>query len=124
MNVKLPTEHHLEFFSLKGGCTGLSESTLVKMPHCWKSHALAHICYFQPCSLTFHQEQEEKIIQNLRTFTKFVIYRGSYISAHVLLNLLGDLRKKDKMRGLFRKRAFYLFFATRLINSIIQEHEC
>ena len=29
--VKLLTEHHLEFLGLKGGCTGLSESTLVKM---------------------------------------------------------------------------------------------
>ena len=38
MSVKLLTEHHLEFLSLKGGCTGLSESTHVKMPHCWKSH--------------------------------------------------------------------------------------
>ena len=28
MTVKLLTEHHLEFLSLKGGCTGLSESTL------------------------------------------------------------------------------------------------
>ena len=37
MIVKLLTEHHLEFLSLKGGCRGLSESTLVKMPHCWKS---------------------------------------------------------------------------------------
>ena len=44
MIVKLLTEHHLEFLSLKGGCTGSSESTLVKMPHCWKSHALAQIC--------------------------------------------------------------------------------
>ena len=42
MTVKLRTEHHLEFLNLKGGCTGLSESTLVKMPHCWKSH-VAHI---------------------------------------------------------------------------------
>ena len=41
MIVKLLTEHHLEFLSFKGGCTGLSESTLVKMPHCWKSHAMA-----------------------------------------------------------------------------------
>ena len=43
MIVKLLTEHHLEFLSLKGGCRGSSESTHVKMPHCWKSHALAHI---------------------------------------------------------------------------------
>ena len=27
-------------------------------------------------------------------------YRGSYMSAHVLLNLLNELGKKDKMRGL------------------------
>ena len=32
--LKLLTEHHLEFVSLKGGCTGSSKSTLVKMPHC------------------------------------------------------------------------------------------
>ena len=30
MSVKLLTEHHLEFVSLKRGCTGSSESTLVK----------------------------------------------------------------------------------------------
>ena len=30
MNVKLLTEHRLEFISLKGGCIGSSESTLVK----------------------------------------------------------------------------------------------
>ena len=43
MIVKLLTEHHLEFLSLKGSCTGSSESTLVKMPHCWKSHVAAQI---------------------------------------------------------------------------------
>ena len=43
MIVKLLTEHHLEFVSLKGGCTGLSDSTHVKMPHYWKSHAMAQI---------------------------------------------------------------------------------
>ena len=36
MSVKLLTEHHLEFLSLKGDYTGSSESTLVKMPYCWK----------------------------------------------------------------------------------------
>ena len=39
-------------------------------------------------------------------------YGGSYMNAHVLLNILNDLRKRDKMRGLH------------LITSIIQEHEC
>ena len=47
MIVKLLTERHLEFLSLKGGCTGSSESTLVKMSNCWKSHALAHMIYHE-----------------------------------------------------------------------------
>ena len=45
MTVKLLTEHHLEFLSLKVGCAALSESTHVKMPHCWKSHVAAHVCF-------------------------------------------------------------------------------
>ena len=52
MSVKLLTEHHLRFLSLKGGFIGSSESTLVKMPHCWKSHVMAHMFYegkFLPC---------------------------------------------------------------------------
>ena len=43
MIVKLLTEHHFEFLSLKGDCTGLSESTHVKMPHCWKSCVAPHL---------------------------------------------------------------------------------
>ena len=42
MIVKLLTEHHLEYLSLTGGCIGSSESTLVKMPHCLKSHVTVH----------------------------------------------------------------------------------
>ena len=42
MIVKLLTEHPFEFLRLKGGCTGLCVSTLVKMLNCWKSHAAAH----------------------------------------------------------------------------------
>ena len=51
MSVKLLTEHHLEFLSLKGGYTGSSESTLDKMPHCWKSHVTAPILLY----LTFER---------------------------------------------------------------------
>ena len=43
------------------------------------------------------------------------------MSAHVLLNLLNELRTKIKCEAF---RAFHLFFAKNLINSIIQEHEC
>ena len=47
MTAKLLAEHHLEFLSLKGGCTGSSESTLVIIPHCWKSHVTAHFIIWE-----------------------------------------------------------------------------
>ena len=43
MIVMLLTEQLVDFLSLKGGCTCSSESTLVKMPHCWKSHVTANL---------------------------------------------------------------------------------
>ena len=51
MIAKLLTEYHLEFLSLKGGCRGgSSESTLVKMSNCWKSHAAAQLlCVITRC---------------------------------------------------------------------------
>ena len=33
-------------------------------------------------------------------FFVYLLYRGSYMSAHVLLNLLNELGKRDQMRGL------------------------
>ena len=46
MSVNLLTEHHLEFLSLKGGCTDSTESFHVKMPHCWKLHVMTHLNEF------------------------------------------------------------------------------
>ena len=46
MSVKLLTEHRLEFERLIGGCTGSSESTLVKMPHSWKSYVVAQFMIY------------------------------------------------------------------------------
>ena len=73
MIVKLLTEHHLEFLSLKGGCRGLSESTLVKISNCWKSHAPAQlirediiISLIQHFEADFPQKVSLKI---LKTFT-------------------------------------------------------
>ena len=62
MNVKLLTEHHLDFLSLKGGCTGLSESTPVKKPHCRKSYVAAQLYtwYFK----NFIKEKEEEDREN------------------------------------------------------------
>ena len=50
MIVKLLTEHHLEFLSLKGGCRGSSESTHIKK-HIVGNHmhwliSLSYICNF------------------------------------------------------------------------------
>ena len=47
MTVKLLTEHHLEFLSFKGGCTG------VKMAHRWKSHVAAQMNLTYICSLHY-----------------------------------------------------------------------
>ena len=43
MTVKLLTERLLEPPSLKGCFTGLSQSALVKMSHCWTSHVEAQM---------------------------------------------------------------------------------
>ena len=42
------------------------------------------------------------IVQFLEVLVIYLLYlyRGSYMSAHVLLNLLNKLGKRDKMRGL------------------------
>ena len=54
LSVKLLTEYHLEFLSLTGSYTGSSESTLVKIPHCWKSHVTSQI-HFLACSVTWSE---------------------------------------------------------------------
>ena len=46
MIIELLTEHHLDCLSLKGGCRGSSESPLVKMSNCLKSHATAQLISF------------------------------------------------------------------------------
>ena len=35
------------FLSLNGGCTGSSESTLDKMPYCWKSYVATQMSQFE-----------------------------------------------------------------------------
>ena len=54
MIVKLLTEQHLEFLSLKGDYRGSSESTLVKLSSCWKSHATAHLKIQRFCLIFNH----------------------------------------------------------------------
>ena len=47
--------------------------------------------------------------------------RESYMSAHVLLNLLNKFGENDKMQGFAEH---HRFSQTNLINSMIQEHKC
>ena len=44
------------------------------------------------------------------------------MSAHILLNLLNELKKRDKMRGLPRILSFFRNEFNKFIK--IQEHEC
>ena len=64
MSVKLLTDYHLEFLSLKGGFTGSSESTLVKIPHCWKSHVTAHNIFLRHCYLCNTCVREKPCLNN------------------------------------------------------------
>ena len=48
------------------------------------------------------------------------VNRGSYMSAHVLLNLLNEFRKSVKVRGLPSICSLFRIE----FNAIIQEHEC
>ena len=85
MIVKLLTEHHLEFLSLKGGCTGSSEYTIVKVPHCWKSHDTAHILRV----LSFSQRQLFQV--STTCFSKYrslTLFSAIHINCG-LLSLLG-----------------------------------
>ena len=70
MSVKLLTEHHLEFLSLTGGCTGSSESTLVKMPHSWKSHVVAQMKYFN----NFQSKPEFRCLKSLTEISLLGLY--------------------------------------------------
>ena len=75
MTVKLLTELHLDFLSLKGHYTGSSESMLVKMSHCCKSHVVAQrgtfICahawiFFKFCMLITHYIRTMKMCLSIR----------------------------------------------------------
>ena len=79
MTVELLTEHCLEFLSLTGGCTGSSESTLVKMSNCWKSHAAAHISSLSRTKMVYYSNVCPEIVKivyfyMLKMFRKWKLY--------------------------------------------------
>ena len=78
MGVELLTKHHLEFLSLKGVCTGSSESTHVKMPHCWKSHVKAQISKNMGITILFRPRRNKTCFWGFReseTLTSLSSYR-------------------------------------------------
>ena len=70
MSAKLLTEHCLEFVSLKGGCTGSSESTLVRMPHCV---AAQYMIYWLRADAYFISQRKGKI----QTSTTNLVFHAS-----------------------------------------------
>ena len=84
MNVQLLAEQHFEFLSLKEGCTECSESTLIKMPYCWKSHVTAHITMF---STPFSSYNEALIKLSNKNDFKSLLIISQEVQQYLLHNL-------------------------------------
>ena len=52
------------------------------------------------CRICQHTKPNNNGAWSTSTYRKGIKHRGSYMSAHVLLNLLNELGKRDQMRGL------------------------
>ena len=78
MRVLLLTEYHLEFLSLKGGCTDSSKSTLVKMTHCWKSHVATLIEILMVSNRNFRSRVQSPL-KKLAGLFYFLIFRAMTI---------------------------------------------
>ena len=120
MTVKLLTEHHLEFLSLKGGCTGSSESTLVNMRHCWKSHVAAQILVRSPLVkqllILFSGSAMPRLFlvlnEGLTYPTHFLKSRGSGIRNDFL-----EYRNKKKSAFL-RNETFFIHYSLQIQQNI------
>ena len=80
MIVKLLTEPHSGFLSLTGSCTGWSESTLVKMPHCWKSQVVAQLC-----CLSLYVQEYLVLMYHTTLSKEFLGYDGDWNSHTITL---------------------------------------
>ena len=92
MRVKLLTEHYFESLSLKGCCTSSSEFTYVKTPHCWKSHAMAHLCHKKGSGtlttkrIEKYQEQNFRVILQILTCdsSKSLLVNPKYVVSNCM----------------------------------------
>ena len=74
---------------IKRGCAGWSESTLVKMPHCWKSHVAVQLLYRFFRSLIYPFLVKSGKTMGLRVFLNAVVFcmlngylQSSYLMYH------------------------------------------
>ena len=96
----ISAKHHLEFLSLKRGCTGLSESTHVKMPHCWLSHVKAHIVITLALNLLIFS-CSENFVCLLHKQHKFKCFPNNFIKeAFITLTTL-QLRREQSDLSLY-----------------------
>ena len=92
MSVDLLTKQYSEFLSLTEACTGSSESALVKMPFCWKSHAAAQILKEKPCAIhKFHKYILTQIFFFARAYINNTGWFPSYNFANVIISKLLQL---------------------------------
>ena len=107
-SIMLLTDQHLGSLSLKGGCTGLSESTHVKIPHCLKSHVTAHmhkyqnLMYCHECirlGILLLVHFNEKVHQSRRSLWALAM---SHLTSFHLSLMMGRRRKRSwKRREMF-----------------------
>ena len=129
MFVQLLTEHHLEFLSLNGGCSGSSESIHVKMSHCWKFHVAAqimrHALESSPSSLLCAWEQGRFWLDCTGTQARTSIgwlFSLRYQGSHRLeknLNLEGSLEKSLKIKSALMSTGKSLKSLEKSLNSTI-----
>ena len=125
MTVKQLTEHHLEFLSLKGACTGSSEYTLVKMPHCLKfrirllqTRTQQYCMLLGPCyKLIFTLQSGPEVIKlfpcSTQLSTKFILLINVKIPTIVgilsFISMINTTSERLKARNFFNCRYFNFY---------------
>ena len=100
MIIKLLTEHHLEFLSLKEGCRGWSQSTLAKMP---LLEITCHGSYYmglnarKPVFWVSDQIRPKPACSATRTSQNIDIFHGA--SLNIVLSRKGIIKARIRLRG-------------------------
>ena len=85
----------------------MTSITTLLLPRCFQVLCLVLVGYAVLCvlsSFAFILVGKRELIA--------LLHRGSYMSAHGLLNLLIELRKRDKMRGFLAEH--FIYFSQRV----------